>query len=144
MKYLVTVVAFGASTLFCGCGGGSKMVMSGLGANAPTPSVAGNWEFTATPSATGRAPMTIAGSFTQAGNAVSSALHVNGTSCISRMTTVSLTGSVAHGNLSLTSAAVDGQVVTLNGTIINAAFTGTYKIKGGCGDGDQGNVTGTN
>ena len=142
MKYLVTIVAFGASALFCGCGGGSKMALPGSGTNAPTPSVAGNWEFTATPSAMGRPPMMIAGSITQAGSTVSSALHVNGTSCISRMTTVSLTGSVAHGNLSLTSAAVDGQVMTLNGSIINAAFTGTYKIKGGCGDGDQGSVTG--
>jgi hypothetical protein len=144
MKYLVTIVAFGASALFCGCGGGSKMAVPGWGTNAPTPNVAGNWEFTATPSAMGRSPMTIAGSITQAGSTVSSALHVNGTRCISRLTTVSLTGSVAHGNLSLTSAAVDGQVVTLNGSIVNAAFTGTYKIKGGCADGDQGSVTGTN
>lgn len=86
--------------------------------------------------------MKIAGSIAQTESAVRSALHVNGTSCISRMTTVSLTGSVAHGNLSLTSAAVDGQVVTLNGSIRNATFTGTYKIKGGCADGDQGSVTG--
>jgi hypothetical protein len=144
MKCLVTMIALGASALFCGCGGGMQIGTPGARTNAPTANVAGNWEFTATPSAMGRSPMTIAGSIRQAGTAVSSALHVLGTSCISRATTVSLTGSVAQGKLSLTSTAVDGQVVTLDGSVSTANFAGTYKIKGGCADGDQGSVVGTN
>ena len=152
MKCPVTKVAVGVAlgviALFCGCGGGSKIGTPGSSTNASTPNVAGNWEFTATPSAMGRSPMTVAGGIRQAGTAVSSALHVLGTSCFSRLTTVILTGSVAHGMLLLTSAAVDEQVVTLNGSV-NASnfgaanFAGTYKIKGGCADGDEGSVVGT-
>jgi hypothetical protein len=143
MKFLVAVVAFGASVLFYGCGGGWKGLIRVPGTNATTLHVAESWEFTTMSSVTGRAPMTIAGNITQAGEVVSSLFHVNGKRCFSRQATVSLTGSFDHGILSLTSAAVNGQVVTLNGSFDNAGFLGTYKIKGGCGDGDEGIVVGT-
>jgi hypothetical protein len=143
MKCLVTVVALWASALFCGCGGGWKGVIPVPSTNAMMLHVAENWEFTTMSSVTGRAPMTIAGNITQAGEAVSSLLHVNGTRCFSRQAAVSLTGSFDQGILSLTSVAVDGQVVTLHGSLDNAGFLGTYTIKGGCGDGDEGIVVGT-
>jgi hypothetical protein len=144
MKFLVTLVAVVASALFCGCGGGAKTLMSVTRTHRPAPPVGGNWEFTATPSAKGRTPMTISGGITQAGTAVDGALHVNGTTCFSTLTTVSLRGSADQGKLSMTSAAVDGQVVTMSGSLDNASFAGTYKIKGGCADGDEGSIVGTN
>jgi hypothetical protein len=54
---------------------------------------------------------------------------------------------VTDGNMSLTSAPVDGQVISLAGTITKKEgypyqLTGTYTIDGGCASGDQGNVTG--
>ena len=46
------------------------------------------------------------------------------------------------GNVSLTSAAINGQVFTLTGNISGDNFTGTYSVSGGCDAGDQGTVTG--
>jgi hypothetical protein len=55
-----------------------------------------------------------------------------------------LTGTLTGSNISLTSASIGGQVTTLTGSITDDAFTGTYTINGGCGNRDQGNVTGIN
>jgi hypothetical protein len=61
------------------------------------------------------------------------------------MTTVSLAGTLTGGNITLTSKPVNGEVLTLTGGFTNNyAFTGTYSISSGCGDGEQMNVTGTN
>src|SRR4029077_20833777 len=64
-----------------------------------------------------------------------------------RQATIALTGTLTDGNVSLTSSAVSGQVVTLVGAITRKSnfpdvFSGTYTVSGGCADGDQGNVTG--
>ncbi len=59
-----------------------------------------------------------------------------------------LTGTLTGSDISLTSTPVEGQVITLTGTITEnvdtgvLTFTGTYSITGGCGDGDKGTVTG--
>jgi hypothetical protein len=44
----------------------------------------------------------------------------------------------------LNTTALDGQVVTFTGSFVNNGFTGTYSVRGGCDDGDQGSVTGIN
>jgi hypothetical protein len=89
-------------------------------------------------------PLTIAGSINQS---VGGAVHVAGGSCFDQQNVIGLTGTLTDGNVSLTSASVDGQVITFAGSItIKANFpdtlTGTYAINGGCANGDQGNVTG--
>jgi hypothetical protein len=91
--------------------------------------------------------LTIAGSITQSSSSVSGAVHVAGGSCFDQQNVIDLTGTLTDGNLSLTSAPVDGQVITFAGNItIKANFpdtlTGTYAINGGCANGDEGNVTG--
>ncbi|MGA9988245.1 MAG: hypothetical protein WBP69_10720 [Terriglobales bacterium] len=91
--------------------------------------------------------MTIAGSINQSGSSVSGAVHVAGGSCFDQQNVIGLTGTLTDGNVSLTSASVDGQVITFAGNITNKAnfadtLTGTYAINGGCANGDQGNVTG--
>jgi len=133
--------------LLCGCGGGYRTSGSTSGPPSgpppPTPSIAGNWQFTTTTVA-GAPSIAIAGSISQSGNSVSGAVHVDGSNCFDAMTTVGLTGAVTNGkNISLTSAPVAGQVITFTGTFTNT-FTGKYSIDGGCADGEAGNVTGSN
>ncbi len=95
------------------------------------------------------APLTIAGSISQSGSSLSGAVHVDGSSCFDQRTAIALTGTLTNGNVSLTSTAVDGQVITLAGGITEKSgfpdsLTGTYTINGGCADGDQGNSAGYN
>jgi hypothetical protein len=154
MKHLRdTISALSVLVLLCGCGGGvgtsgsnsaSTSAPSDPPSNPPSQglNVAGNWQFTT--STAGIAPATIAGSITQSGGSVSAVVHVEGWNCFDRLTPIGLTGTLTDSNLSLTSAPVSGQVVTLDGTVANFALTGTYTVKGGCADGDMGNVAGVN
>src|SRR5438874_9955013 len=146
MKHLVsTLWLLSALVLLCGCGGGGKGTGTGGGVLGVTPqglNIAGNWQFSIT-SMAGMSPGTIAGSIAQSGSAISGAVHVEGSNCFNRLTTMDLTGTVTGSKISLTSTSVSGQVTTFTGSITDTAFTGTYTINGGCANGDQGNVTGT-
>ena len=91
--------------------------------------------------------LTIAGSINQSGSSVTGAVHVAGGRCFDQRNVIDLTGTLTDGNISLTSAPVDGQVITFAGSITTKAnfpdtLAGTYAINGGCANGDQGNVTG--
>jgi hypothetical protein len=140
--------------LLCGCGGGpgTSLLPSSppstppSGPPAQSQSTSVNWQFNTT-STVGMPALTIAGSITQSGGSISGAVHVAGGSCFDQQNVIDLTGTLTDGNLSLTSAPVDGQVITFAGNItIKANFpdtlTGTYAINGGCANGDEGNVTG--
>lgn len=136
----------------CWCGGGIRSSSPAAGP-PPDPSsqslnAAGNWQFNTT-SAAGMPPATIAGSIAQSGVSISGAVHVDGSNCFDRVTTISLTGTVTGKNISLTSTSIEGQVTTFTGTIsddqlngTDSAFTGTYTISGGCAEGDHGSVAG--
>jgi hypothetical protein len=155
MKHLsITSWLLSAIVLLCGCGGyqgGAKYQGStgggGGGTTSPPPSsgpsIAGNWQFSTT-STMGMSPATIAGGINQSGSTASGAVHVEGSKCFDHLTTIGLTGTLKGSDLSLTSASVRGQVITLSGSIsdIGNAFTGTYTIHGGCAAGDHGTVTG--
>ena len=69
----------------------------------PVPDITGNWQFTAASTVLGKPPFTFAGSISQAGSSVSGALHVDGSTCFNRLTTMGLTGTVTADNTSLTS-----------------------------------------
>jgi hypothetical protein len=122
--------------------------VSTVPAVAPTPNIAGNWQFSAASTVPGAPPVTIAGSISQDGTVVGGALHVTGSNCVDRLATMSVTGTVNVDNASLTATGMDGQAVAFAGTFSGNApgsnFTGTYTIKGGCATGDQGTVTGLN
>ena len=60
------------------------------------------------------------------------------------MAIMGLTGTVTNGMTTLTSAPLNGQVVTFTGNLTTTGFTGSYSITGGCDSGDQGSVTGVN
>ncbi len=148
MKHLKTVFALSAAVLLSGCAGkpGPSSAQPG---SSPTQSpgtsltVTDNWQFSAASTVPGELPLTFAGSITQTGvSGVSGALHVGGSNCFNQMTTMGLTGTETASSVSLTSAAVNGQVVTLGGTFTGTGFTGTYSVAGGCDGGDQGTVTG--
>lgn len=155
MKHLSnTSWLLSAIVLLCGCGGyqggGGYQGSTGGGAGGVTspppssgPNVAGNWQFSTTSTA-GMPTATIAGGINQSGSSVSGAVHVEGSKCFDRLTTIALTGTLTGSDISLTSTSVGGQVLTLTGSISNigSGFTGTYIINGGCANGDHGTVTG--
>lgn len=72
------------------------------------------------------------------------ALHIDGSNCFNRLATLGLTGALTADNISLTVAALDGQVASPTRNSTNATFTGTYSINGGCAAGGRGRVTGIN
>jgi hypothetical protein len=104
--------------------------------------VAGNWQFNTTSSVSGAPSLSIAGGFQQSTRAINAAVHIDGSSCFDPIVTVSLSGTVRGANISLSSTPPSEQVITLTGSVTGAAFKGTYTIKGGCADGDQGTVEG--
>ena len=91
----------------------------------------------------------IGGIITQSGNMLGGVVHVNGSNCFDYLTAISLSGNLTEGKVSLNFAAVNGQVITVTGSVskpIDAGpyfLSGTYTIRGGCADRDQGSVTGS-
>lgn len=151
MARLEIILTLSATFLFCGCGGAPGPASAPGGAEAPsstpqtaTPPTFGNWQFNAASSVPGKPPLTFAGSIGQTGTAVTGALHVDGSNCFDRLTTISFTSTVTGTSTSLTSAAIDGQVITFTGNFSGEAFNGTYKINGGCDASDHGTLTGIN
>jgi hypothetical protein len=136
--------------LVCGCGGGqgttpTSLPSGGGGGSGGGSSdvITGNWEFSTT-SMMGMPALAIAGAINQSGSSVSGQVHVSGSNCFDRLSTIALTGTATGSNVSLVLAAVSGQVITVNGTVDQHALTGSYSIKGGCASGDQGSVIGNN
>jgi len=159
MKHLEGILWLLVLVLLCGCGGGgitsdsisrptARPILGPSSDPAPlVRSMGGDWQFNATSTVPETPPLESAGSIFQSGTSVSGALHVDGSNCFDRMTTVRLTGSLTGGNMSVITTPVAGQVITLTGDITETAptdgrFTGTYAINGGCANGEQGNVTG--
>jgi hypothetical protein len=106
------------------------------------PSIAGNWQFSTTSTVAGTSPV-IAGSISQSDGALTAAVHVNGSSCFDTLVTIGLSGTLAaDSSISLTSSAVEGQIISIHGHATQATLAGTYAVQGGCADGDQGHLTG--
>ena len=136
--------------LLCGCGGRGRIsapssAPSSGPSSGPTPhglNIVGNWHFSTASTVSGTPPMSIDGSINQSGSSLGGAVHVDGSNCFDRLTTVGLTGTLNDSNISLTSTSVAGQVTTFTGSITGDTLNGTYTINGGCANGDQGSVTG--
>lgn len=158
MKHLLIPSVVFSFLVLCSCGGGRTSPLSPTTTTDPptgTPTagtppsdlkVPGDWEF-ATQSTVGMPALAIGGSIIQSGSTLSSSLHVDGSRCFEQPTAILLTGTLTDGNISLTSAPVNGEVIAFAGTITKKEgypyqLTGTYTIDGGCATGDQGNVTG--
>lgn len=99
---------------------------------------------------TGMPPVTIAGSLKQVGTSMKGAMHVNGWSCFDPQTTMGIAGFLRGRKAALTSASVNGQVITLDLSKVHNSLTksddlsGAYAINGGCATGDQGTIIGVN
>jgi hypothetical protein len=104
--------------------------------------LSGNWEFSTTSTVPEMPPVTIAGNMAQSGGSLNGVVHVDGSNCFDQQTAIHLTGELADSNISLTSASVAGQIITLTGSVTDTTLAGTYAIHGGCANGDQGNVGG--
>jgi hypothetical protein len=130
----VSILVLLCGALLCGCGGGEG--------TSTSVKVAGNWHFDSTSTASGVSPVAIDGIINQSGTSLSGIVHVDGSNCLDWVTDVGLTGTVSGNHVSLTSTSVAGQSTTFSGSISGDTFAGTYKVKGGCADGDQGNVIG--
>lgn len=138
MKHCASILLLLTFLLLSGCGGGTTTGSPSGPTSNPTSnpqpgvSAASNWQFSTTSTVPGTPPLTIAGSISVSGSSVSGAVHVSGSNCFDRLTTVGLTGTLTGGNMSLTSASVAGQVATFTGTFsdpgtfLPGQFTGTY------------------
>ena len=153
-RLLITSVLLCFLALLCSCGGGRTSLLpppTDPPTDTPTgtPSdlkVLGDWEL-ATRSTVGRPALAIGGSIIQTGNILSSAVHVEGSTCFEQKTVILLTGTLTDGNISMGSASLNGQVITVAGAFTKKdgfpyQLTGTYTIDGGCAGGDEGSLTG--
>ena len=159
MKTLATTLAISTIVFLSGCGG-TPTVLDRAPVSPPattpvpptpvTSNIDGNWQFSATSNTPGALPFSIGGSISQSDAAINGALHIDGSNCFDRLITRGLSGNVTADTAALVITGMDGQVVAFTGRFSNTAligmytFTGTYKINGGCGDGDEGTVTGIN
>jgi hypothetical protein len=117
------------------------------------PRVTGNWQFTATFSAAGASPFSIAGTV-KSGAPASGILHIDNPNCFDPLMKPSVGGTISADTTAVAVTGTDGQVVTLSGSFdapsydvvindnVSKNFTGTYKVDGGCAAGDHGTVTG--
>jgi len=150
MKHWANILWLSAAVLLCGCGGGydaaGKSGFPDPKGPDPTPhgqDIVTNWQFSTTSAVPGKSPLTISGSIDQSGNTATGIVHVQGSACFDRLAIVGLTGDLTSGNISLSSAAVAGQVITFTGSFGGGTLTGTYAVEGGCADGDHGTLNGS-
>lgn len=144
MKHLASLSPTLALVLLCGCGGGTTSGRVGT----PPPltgnfvNIAGNWHLDTMSKDSGTPTVVIDGAINQSGASLSGVVHVDSSNCSDRLTTVGLTGTVSGNDVSLTSTSPGGELTTLSGSSNGDSFAGTYSIKGGCADGDQGRIIG--
>lgn len=126
--------------LLVGCGGGGSSI-----SNPPprTPNLTGNWQAAGTSSVTSGQQTLVFGSLMQTGDRVSGILTLS-SSCFGYVQAVNFTGTLQGRNVTLTSNAVNSQVLRMTGTTDakGNSISGTYSVQGGCAAGDQGNFAG--
>jgi hypothetical protein len=101
----------------------------------------GNWAFTASSTAPGKASPTsfvLGGNLSQSGTNLTGTMYITGSGCIPAQF-VSFTGTVKDKTVTLTSAAFGGQVISITASGGSDSLTGAYTVTGECAD--SGNVT---
>src|ERR1019366_308627 len=120
------------------------LTLSGSGASNNLALTQGNWSIAATP--TGNIANTnffIGGNLTQNGGSLAGTMSVVSSLCFGPSQIVTFTGTVKGKNVTLTSASVGGEVISVTATgTSGSALTGTYSIAGGttC-NGQTGTIT---
>lgn len=138
-----------------GCGSGNRMANQAQAKIPPVPglSKADNWQFLLAPASSdvplasdieavlGLTPDKFVGIARIIG-----AAYPNSDPCYNIVDPIPLSGTIdAQGNISVTSAAVRGQVLSFTGVLAadrSSVSLGTYVFKGGCADGQSGLLTG--
>lgn len=129
------------------CGGGGS---SGTPGNpAPVADMNGNWELMATSTSFVDQKTIIGGHIDHTGTTVFGAIVpqslTGATACFDGYGTVAVSGTVNRdgSSLSMTTQPLTGQVLTITGKASQdfKTVTGTYSIKGGCADGDRGDLS---
>lgn len=102
------------SLLAIACAGCTATHMAGPAAN-----VTGNWQFTSQPASSSSSQITLnAGLSSQVNGQVSAVAHLNGASCTSASTPITMAGTLnGFGQLTLTSQPFGGTVLTIKGEI---------------------------
>jgi hypothetical protein len=155
MRYLVLPSLLSASVFLSGCGDKVPKLNSTLPSTTqqstepPAPRVLGDWEFNTTSNVVGNLALRFAGSIdsqtdpSKGTTDFKGTLHIDGSNCFDRSTTVGFTGTATADDGSVTITASGGQMVTFTGSFSNVGFTATYSINGGCANGNQGKVNGS-
>jgi hypothetical protein len=109
------------------------VALSGCGASNNLTLPAGNWSMTAAPNGTvANNNFYIGGNLTQSGTSLTGTMSVIGSlSCFAPSQIIPFTGTVKGTNVTLTSASVGGEVITIAATGTNGSLAGTYSIAGG-------------
>ena len=126
---LLSLLAGVLALALAGCGGTSNLALT-----------QGNWLVTAV-SGGSAGTFVIGGNLTQSKSTLSGTMYVTGSLCFDSSQSVTMTGTVKGNKVTLISAAVKGQVITISATGAISSLTGTYTIAGGCAAGDHGAVT---
>lgn len=136
MRILFHIAVFTALILLLACGGGSSSIRIAT-------LTSGNWTIVAHSSVTSGNTVYIGGNLTQSGSGLSAVMHIDdNATCFDLATSIPLSGSVNGSDFTLTSSAIDNQVITVTGTITNpSTLQGSYTIAGGCSGGDKGSVS---
>lgn len=137
---IVFAVVIAGCLLTSSCGGGSS-------SSVPQGSLTnGNWYLTATSAVAPADNLTIDASLGQDSNGIAIDMHIDNSACFDFANDlVTLTGAFTGtgGSLTLTSAPVRSQVITVTADGSGNSFTGSYSITGGCAGGDHGTIMAT-
>jgi hypothetical protein len=121
--------SFPKFALFSLLAGVFALILTGCGASSNLALTQGNWSMTATTS--GAPTFYIGGNLTQSGTNLAGTMYVVNSLCYSSSQTVAFTGTVKGNNVTLTSASVGGEVISVAATGTAGSLTGTYSIAGG-------------
>src|ERR1700730_790945 len=115
------------------------LVLTGCGVSNNLALTPGNWSMTATKS--GGPVFYIGGNLTQSGTNLAGTMYVVSSLCYGSSQTVAFTGTVKGNKVTLTSASVGGEVLSITASGTAGSLTGTYSIAGGttC-NGDTGTI----
>lgn len=141
MQKLASFLSILAALTMVSCGGGTPTQPP-----VAFSSLNGNFSFTAASQVLSPNKIFIGGPLqTDSTGHVSGTLGVSNSvsNCITLGTTAAFTGTISQNQLMLTSAAINGQVISLNTTVSsdgNFFSAGNYTVTGGCLAGDQGSM----
>jgi hypothetical protein len=132
--------------LLIGCGGSNMMMQP---PNTPSATLNGSFAFAGQSQSAQQTTIYIGGPLqTDSAGHVSGTLGIttnpNITTCFPSGSSAAFSGSISNGQLMLTSAAVNGQVITLTAMVNSDGLffsQANYSVAGGCLGGDQGHVT---